>query len=57
MAILECTKRTESGMGTVYQTTETKNQEENLDPHESKVLFLGTLVKQDSAGQDAIMNL
>ena len=57
VAILECTKRTESGMRTFSQTTSPQNQEENPDPHEPKVLFLGTSGKKESAGQSNIRNL
>ena len=56
VAILEYTKRTESRMRTFYYITAPQNQQENSDPHETKVLFLGTTVKQESAGQANIMN-
>ena len=42
VAILECTKRTESGMRTFFQIIDPQNQEENPYPHETKVLLLGT---------------
>ena len=57
MAILECTKRVEYGMRTIFQITASQNQEDNPDPHEPKVLFLGTPVKKESAGQATISNL
>ena len=44
-------------MRTFFQITSLQNQEENLDPHELKVLFLGTPVKQDSVGQADIRDL
>ena len=44
-------------MRTFFQITAPQNQEENLGPHKSKVLFLGTTGKQDSAGQAALSNL
>ena len=50
VAALECTNRVEYGMRTFFQITAPQNQEENFDPHEPKVLFLGTPVKQDSSG-------
>ena len=43
VAILECTKRTESWMRTFFQITQ--NQENNPDPHEPKVLLLVTIGK------------
>ena len=43
-------------MRTFYYITAPQNQQENSDPHETKVLFLGTTVKQESAGQANIMN-
>ena len=57
VAILECTKRTESGIQTFLQITAPQNQEDILDPHELKVLLLGTLGKQDSEGQYNLKNL
>ena len=33
VAILKCTKRTESGMRIFFQITDPQNQEENSDPH------------------------
>ena len=57
MAILECTKKTESGLRTFFQITAPKNQEDNPDPHEANVLFLVTPGKQESAGQAALRNL
>ena len=57
VAILECTKRTESEMQTFFQITDPPNKEENLDPHEPKVLFFGTPEKQESSGQASLRNL
>ena len=57
MAILECTKSTESSMRTFFQITAPKNQEEHSDPHEPKILFLGIPGKQESAGQVDLRNL
>ena len=34
-----------------------QNQENNLDPHEPKVLLFGTLRKQESTGQAALRNI
>ena len=39
---LECTKRTESVMRIFSQITAPQKQENNLDPHELKVIYLGT---------------
>ena len=57
VAILECTKRTESGMWTFFQINAPQNKEENLDPHNPKVIFLGTPGKQDYADQAALKKL
>ena len=37
--------------------TSPQNQEEKPDPHEPKVIFLGTPVKQDSSSQSTLRNL
>ena len=55
--ILECTKRTESGMRKTFHVTDPQKQVENSDPHELTVLFLVTLVKKDSSGKAALSNL
>ena len=57
VAILECTKRAESGMWTFFQIIAPQNQEENSYPHEPKVLLLSTSVKQYSSGKYALINL
>ena len=44
-------------MWKIYQITAPQNQENNLDPHESNVLFLGTHGKQASDGQVDLRNL
>ena len=44
-------------MRTFFQITAPQNQEENLVPHKSKVLFLGTTGKQDSAGKSTLRDL
>ena len=54
VAILECTKRTESGMLNFFQITAPQNQEENLDSNEPKVLLLGTPGKQESDRKAAL---
>ena len=46
VAILECTKRTESGMRTILQITAPQKQEKNLVLYEPKVLLLFTPGKQ-----------
>ena len=57
MDILECTKRTESGMRYFFRIEAPQKQEKNLDPYEPKVLFLGTLVKCESTGHADLRNL
>ena len=57
VAILECTKSTESRMRTLFQIIAPQNQEENPDPHEPKVLLLGTSRKQESSGKSDLRNL
>ena len=57
VSILKCTKRTEYVMWNFFQITAPKKQENKSDPHELKVLFLSTLVIQDSAGQSTLRNL
>ena len=44
-------------MRNFFHITATQNQEKNLDPHESKVHFLGKPGKQESAEQAALRNL
>ena len=44
-------------MRNFFRITVPQNQEENLDSHESRVIFLVTPVKQESAGQAALRNL
>ena len=57
VAILEFTKRAESGIQEFFQITANQNQEEKTDPHEPKVLLLGTPGKYESAGKADISNL
>ena len=57
VAILECTKRTESGMRNFFQITAPQYQEENPYPNKPKVLLLGTPGKQESTGKAALRNL
>ena len=57
VAILECTKRTESSMRTFPHNNVPQNQEKKPEPHENKVLFLGTPGNQESAGQSSLRNL
>ena len=40
-----------------FHITALQKQEKNLEPHEPKVLFLGTLVKWESAGHTNLRNL
>ena len=57
VAILECIKRTESGMWTFFHITAPQNKEENQYIYETKVRFLGTPGKQESAGKADLRNL
>ena len=57
VAILEYTKRTESGMQTFSQITTTQNQEEKPDPHEPKVILLNKPYKNNSSGKVNLRNL
>ena len=57
VAILECTKSTESGMRNFSQITDPRKQKNNSDPNELNVLFLGTPFNQEYAGQATLRNL
>ena len=57
VAILECTRRTESGMWTFFHITAPQKHEKKLNIDESKVLFWGTPVKQESSGKVTLRNL